>query len=322
MKKIIIYSLLVSFLSLGFALPVLADEATSTPPAANQPAESESSPALPATVQAVYKPRQVVMNGEITAISAKTIPSDVTLKLTRVIPVKVRNFSGVYPQKDASVIVHLNEKTKVVRKYMGKADISELAVGDKAMVTGKLNADGTVIAQLFKDNSIHVTFNARRGEVLIIDATNQTFNIKNEKNKEFKIFVTLNTKFAKRGMEKPGFADLKAGDKAAVRGVIRQAANEITADSVVIHVSKEEMATKQLEAKKAVAFKALEKKKTNLIKQLEKKKTQLEKKIEKVKGKALENAQKELEDVDKKLGELPDNGSVTPVPAPVVTSTQ
>lgn len=319
MKKNIVLILVFSLLSFGLVLPVLAEEnapaATSTE-SQNQVVSPAPTPS-PAASPAVYKPRQVVIYGELTAISQLTVPSELIVKIGRVIPPKVAKLANIYPKKDALVKVAVTDKTKIVRKFMGRADISELAVGDKLMVTGKLQEDGSITAQLVKDDSIHKTFYAKKGEVITINSapssiqpsgidTVQTFGlvITNEKGrKEFKIFVTPNTKFAKWGVKAPTFADLKVGDRAAVRGVIRQAANEITADSVVIQVSQEEIAAKKLEEKKAAVLKQAEQKKTNLIKQLEKKKTQLEKKMEKVKGKALENAQKELKDVDKKIQE-------------------
>ncbi|MBI5023200.1 MAG: hypothetical protein HZC05_03525 [Candidatus Magasanikbacteria bacterium] len=165
-----------------------------------------------------------------------------------------------------------------MRKYMGKADLSELAIGDKLMVVGKLQEDGSVNASLVKDESIQITFQARNGEVMSIDTAASTFVIKNDK-KEFKIFVTANTKFAKVGIKLPTFADLKVGDKVVVRGVIRQAANEITADSVVIKPNME------------------------LLK-LQQEKTRVETVIAQMKKK-LEEAEKRLAEIIAKLGTQP-----------------
>lgn len=282
MKKVIVLVTIFSLVNFGLVLPVLAEEAVNPAP--------------------VFKPCQVVIYGELTAISQPAAPSELTVKIGRIIPPKIAKLANIYPKKDALVKVAITNKTKIVRKFMGRADLSELAVGDKLMVTGKLQADGSIVAQLVKDDSIHKTFYARKGEVTAVDTAAKTFNVKNEK-KEFKIFVTPNTKFAKWGMKEPTFADLKVGDKAAVRGVIRQVANEVSADSVVIQVDKVEILKKQAEQKAENLKKQLDKEKTNLIKQLEKKKAQLEKKIEKVKGKALENAQKELEKVNTNLEE-------------------
>ncbi|HBV58387.1 MAG TPA: hypothetical protein DEB73_03985 [Candidatus Magasanikbacteria bacterium] len=224
MKKLLILITMFSLLGLG-VLPVLAEETTS--------ATAQSAPE-------VYK-GAVVLYGDLTAKSSPTVPSDLTVTIKRIqgrVNGKGKKAFVNYPVVEKIVTVHVTADTNIVRKYMGKADLSELAVGDKLMVVGKLQEDGSVNANLVKDESIQVTFQARNGEVTSIDITTQTFNIKND-NKEYKIFVTANTKFAKVGIKLPTFADLKVGDKVVVRGVIRQVRNEITADSVVIRPNME-----------------------------------------------------------------------------------
>lgn len=281
MKKIFILTAL--FVLLGAGGLALADESTSTSSTA-------------ANKSVVYKPREVIVWGILTAISGKTLPTDLTIKLERVVPAKIKNFPSAYPQKDGSVVIHLTEKTKIVRRYYGKADLSELAVGDKIWVNGRMEADASVTAKLVKDNSIYKTFSASQGEVVSIDSINQTFVMKVVKKKtaqEYKVFVMPNTKFAKYGVEKPTLADLKVGDQIKVQGVIRQSVNEITADSVVIKVSDQEIK----------AFK-LQKQQEAVKKQLEKKKEQLEKKVEAVKGKAVDKFKKQLEEINKKLENL------------------
>lgn len=296
MKKIIVFLTVLS-LSFGMVLPVLAEE-SNTSPIVPGPNGETASPApepivngtavLPsAATQAVYN-RSVVMVGELTAISGSQLPVDLTVKLTRITPKADKKIAG-YPAVGASVTVHLTEKSKITRKYMGRAHLSELAVGDKLDVVGKMDVAGVVTAKLVKDNFIHKTFYAQRGEILSIDTAAQTFNIKNDK-KELKVFVTANTKFAKVHVEKPTFADLKVGDRAQVRGVIRQNANEMTADSVVIVPGKEELAALKETAKSKL-----------MIKQLEKKQSVLEKQLIKIKGKALEKKQAELGAIKKKL---------------------
>ncbi|MEK7213295.1 MAG: DUF5666 domain-containing protein [Patescibacteria group bacterium] len=277
MKKIIY---LLSFIALlGLALPALANEDA----AATGSAEVKSDKAV-----AVYEPRVVNFRGQITGISGSVLPADVTLKLEQVSPKKLKNYAGTFPAKGNSIVLHLTSDTKSVRKYSGQADFSELAVGDKVSASGKLQADGTVNATMIKDNSIHVTFNAKRGIVMTIDPAAKIFTIKNE-NKEFKVYVADATKFAKAGVEKPTLADLKIGDAVNVRGVIRQAANEINADYVLIKVGENEKQLKRLELKKQVL------------------------------EKALARVQAELAAVLKKIEEL--KGGVVVTPAPVATST-
>ncbi|MBI5731958.1 MAG: hypothetical protein HY982_01200 [Candidatus Magasanikbacteria bacterium] len=272
MKKIFI--LFTAFSLFLLLAPAGAEEnpstATATPvvtaPATNPPA----SPAI----QPVYKPREVVLSGDLTTISGQAVPVDLTIKLSRVIPAKIKNFPGAYPVKDAAITVRVSDKTKIVRRYGGRAHLSELAVGDKLWAVGRLQADGTVNGSLAKDNSIHITFFARRGAVLSLDAASQTFALKvansKKESKEYKIYVTPNTKFAKRGAAKPSLADLKVGNIVAVRGVIRQATNEITADSVVIQLTDEEIKAEKEQKKNIILKKQLENKKWVLEKQIKK----------------------------------------------------
>lgn len=252
-----------SLLGLG-VLPVLAEETSST---ASEAVE-------------VYK-GAIVLYGDLTAKSSPTVPSDLTVAIKRIQghgKGKGKKEFANYPVVEKTVIVHVSADTNIVRKYMGKADLSELAVGDKLMVVGKLLEDGTVNANLVKDESIQVTFQASNGEVASIDTASKTFNIKND-NKEYKIFVTTNTKFAKVGIKLPTFVDLKVGDKVTVRGVIRQVRNEITADSVVIRPNME-------------------------VVKLQQEKIRVEKAIEQLKQK-LADAEKRLAEIIAKLGTQP-----------------
>ncbi len=251
-----------SLLGLG-VLPVLAEESAST----EQKVE-------------VYK-GAIVLYGDLTAKSSQTVPSDLTVAIKRIQghgKGKGKKEFANYPVAEKTVIVHVSADTNIVRKYIGKADLSELAIGDKLMVVGKLLEDGSVNANLVKDESIHVTFNARSGEVKSIDTTASTFVLKND-NKEFKVYVTANTVFAKAGVKKASFADLIVGDKVTVRGVIRQVANEITADSVVIRPNME-------------------------VVKLQQEKIRVEKVIEQLKKKLAE-AEKRLAEIIAKLGTLP-----------------
>ncbi len=256
MKKIILSSL-VALLSLSLAMPVLATNDNDE----NRGVEKIKKQA----VSVVYQPRAVTARGSITAISGLVLPADVTVKLEKITPKSLKNYPGTFPVESSAVIMHLTKDAKIVRKYMGKADFSELAIGDKVSVTGKLQNDGTINVSMIKDESVHVIFNAKKGAVTAVDVAGNSFVVKNN-DKEFKIFVTADTKIAKAGLVKPTLADLKAGDDVVVRGVVRQSANEITADLVVIKIGEKEKTAKQLEVKKLALKKKIETVKSNLAK--------------------------------------------------------
>lgn len=266
MKKLLILITMFSLLGLG-VLPVLAEETNAT---ASESAE-------------IYK-GAIVLYGDLTAKSSQTVPSDLTVAVKRIqgrVQGKGKKVFSNYPAVEKVVTVRITSDTNIVRKYMGKADLSELMVGDKLMVVGKLQEDGSVNAQLVKDESIQVVFKARKGEVITIDAAAMTFMMKNG-DKEYKIYVTANTKFAKAGMKEVKFSDLMVGNKVVVRGVIRQVRNEITADSVVIRPNVE-------------------------LLNLQKAKEQVERAITKIKN--------QLEALEKRLAEL--NAKIAAQPQPV-----
>ncbi|MBI5022761.1 MAG: hypothetical protein HZC05_01165, partial [Candidatus Magasanikbacteria bacterium] len=141
MKKLLILITMFSLLGLG-VLPVLAEETTSPTAAVENNQTLE-----------VYK-GAVVFYGDLTAKSSPTVPSDLTVAVKRVqgkVQGKGKKAFANYPVKEKIVIAHVTADTNIVRKYMGKADLSELAIGDKLMVVGKLQEDGSVNASLVKD---------------------------------------------------------------------------------------------------------------------------------------------------------------------------
>ncbi|MCX6779409.1 MAG: DUF5666 domain-containing protein, partial [Candidatus Magasanikbacteria bacterium] len=216
----------------------------------------------------VYKPREVVITGSLTTINGK----DLSVKVIRIIPTQVKNFSGTYPAKDSVIIARLIDTSKTVRKYSGKADLSELAVGDSVSINGRLLADGTVEIKQVRDQSIHKTFIDPKGLITVVDVAGNNFTIK-KGDKETKIFVTSNTKFYKGKSTTPisGIADLTIGDEVKVQGVVRQQSDEINADAITIVTDKS-----YVDAKKQAA---VQKEKTRLENLL----ANLEKQIQKIK---------------------------------------
>ena len=151
--KGIVISCLITLLSFSAVMPVFAVE--------------NSKDNTDVTKKAVtYEPRAVTVRGNITAISGTTLPLDITVALEKITPTKLKNFPGTFPIKGSLAVIHLTSDVKIVRKYLGKATVSELAAGDKVSVTGKLQADGTISAGMIKDESIQVAFSAKKGEVI------------------------------------------------------------------------------------------------------------------------------------------------------------
>ncbi|MBF8280278.1 MAG: hypothetical protein HW383_51 [Candidatus Magasanikbacteria bacterium] len=212
-------------------LGVVASMALVATPALAQDTASTVAPVVTTSSEVVKAPRhEVRVDGELTAISG----NDLTVKAVKVLP-KNKKFEK-YPQKDGTVIVHLTDKTVIVRKYWGRSTLAELEVGDQLVVFGKLNNDGAMNARHVRDLSIYKLFRPAMGKVESVDAVSNKFMF-SVKDKSYVVFVTASTRFTKRG-QKPTFTDLKVGDDVQVRGVFRKAINEVLADNVQIKAVK------------------------------------------------------------------------------------
>lgn len=241
MKKTLALMSLLAVIGFGFA--GVASAQTTTPTAL---------PAAANNAAATYKPREVVITGQLTAISATTLPADLTVKITKIAPNKIKNFPGTMPQKDGSITIHLTSTSKIVRQFFGKADLSELAVGDIVWSNGRLQTDGSVISAMVRDTNIKKSFASQKGAVTAVNVSANSFTFTHKDGKVWTAFVTANTKFMKAG-KTVTLADLVAGDVVAINGVVRQTAMQITADKVTIQVKKAEV--KKPEVKKPAEVK-------------------------------------------------------------------
>ncbi len=149
MKKISLIAL-IAMLCLALAVPALAkkDDNNGVGHAKKDKENKESREA------GVYLPRALNMLGEVTAVSSNTLPADLTVKVGKISPPKMKDFPGTFPTKDSMLVVHLTADTKIVRKYSGRADFSELTIGDSVDIHGKLQSDGSLNATVVKNNSI------------------------------------------------------------------------------------------------------------------------------------------------------------------------
>jgi|GEM_PF-2976647 len=195
-----------------------------------------TSETAPATATVVAKPvkytrRSVVAQGVLKEIKAMTAPTELVVTVNSITPKKNKKWVGAYPAKATDLTVKVDAKTKVVRKYNGKSDLTELTAGDKVQVTGKTNEDGTVTATLVKDDSISNTLRVYAGKIESLDVTNSTFVLPQGKTK-VTVKIDTKTKLIVPDMATPTFVDLQVGDKVHVRGIINAKTKYLTASLV------------------------------------------------------------------------------------------
>lgn len=182
------------------------------------------------TVKAKFVRRSLTVKGTITALPGPVAPTNLVIKVTSLFPQKAKKWAGSYPVVGNGLTVNIASTTRVIRLYGAKAGLSELQAGDAVRIIAKTNEDGTVTAQVVRDNSINwLVWN--RGTIESIDSANKTFTFKQSK-RVLTVKVTDATKLAVRGVTTSTFADLKVGQKADIKGVINTRLNIVDASRV------------------------------------------------------------------------------------------
>jgi hypothetical protein len=80
--------------------------------------------------------------------------------------------------------VDINNETKLVRQYLGKANLNEFSVGDDIRIIGRLNeVSGHLVARVIKDNSIQrIDQRFRTATITAINASNKSLTVQLDDN--------------------------------------------------------------------------------------------------------------------------------------------
>ncbi len=176
-----------------------------------------------------------------------SIPEDLSLPATiemEVLPSKfyekgdVNNLIGAPGTK---VLVDITEDTKLRRRYLGKAQLSEFSEGDKIRVIGRRDeSTGNIVAKFIKNNSIQKLGVAYRlGKVTSIDENAKSFTVevrsKNRKyEKTWTIMTDDETIFKIRDVDEAAFEDIEVDDIIRVRGTANRVDRTVKANVVAV----------------------------------------------------------------------------------------
>lgn len=135
--------------------------------------------------------------------------------------------------KNKTYTINVTDKTQLKRRYNGKSNLNEFAVGNILQVVGKLTAENTMEARLIRNLSIQKKNASFNGKIESIDAVNKKFVLK--PNVRTTITVTVNdaTKIMEKGQVKI-FADLEVGMRVTSSGVWDKSNNTLTEVSKVV----------------------------------------------------------------------------------------
>ncbi len=161
-------------------------------------------------------------NGEIKLVGTLTAVSSSTLS--------VQSWGGIWTV-DASNV-------KVVRRFKGESNVSELQVGDQVMIQGQASATGlTVTARMIHDESIQKRNGEFTGKISDLTAganasSTATFTLTTEKRGAVKVTLTADTKLMINGSLASTTAGLANGMYASVSGIWDRTNSTVIATSV------------------------------------------------------------------------------------------
>ncbi len=156
------------------------------------------------------------------------------------LPGDVNNLFGV--EGDVKTVTFLDE-TKTVRRFMGSAEADEFVVGDKLLIVGRANDDGTISAYMIRDNDIWMAgVSTHTGTIISIDTSTNTIvaagdNFRGEDN-DITLTYEDDAKILIDGVEYSE-TDLLVGDTLRVRGVARLGDVLTINDVSIVSVSRE-----------------------------------------------------------------------------------
>ncbi len=192
-----------------------------------------------------------VVPAEITSIPEDTseLPYTITAKVLESKFYEKGDVNNLIGEPGTEITIKIDENTRLVRRYLGRANIGEFMEGDKIRVIGRLNEDtGYIDANLVKNNSIQrLGVSNRIGEVLSVDTSANTISatpigIKNPiTGKRRKISNALtwtvqlneNTEIKEMG-EDISLNDIEVGDIIRVRGTANRRTTSVDANAVAV----------------------------------------------------------------------------------------
>ena len=93
----------------------------------------------------------------LTRLDSTVVPTTIQVKMLRTPGIKANDVNNLIGTEGTLITVNVTEDTLITRKYFGRTTLAEFTVGDRLMVVGRVNDDGTIDAKMIKNNSIWKT---------------------------------------------------------------------------------------------------------------------------------------------------------------------
>ncbi len=125
-------------------------------------------------------------------------------------------------------LVNITDKTKLIRRFGGKSDLSEFSVGNEVNVFGKYTDENktSINANLVRNLSIQKRWGVFFGEIL--SKENGSFVIKTLERGNQTVYLSSQTKILTHKKETIKYEDLQVGQRVRIKGVWDKSLNKIT----------------------------------------------------------------------------------------------
>ncbi len=179
------------------------------------------------------KPLPFSMKGTLTAISTTSIPSELTVTVTNILPPIQSSARAMAPTVINEVTFTVDANTKITNHSGGVIALKDLALGDSLTVQANMDSAGSITATLVRDDSVDVATTAE-GTISSTNSSTYVFVLTKVDSSTVNVAVTGDTTITIPGITTSAFADLKVGYKAEVNGLMNSQTNVLTASSVTV----------------------------------------------------------------------------------------
>ncbi len=180
------------------------------------------------------EPLPFSLEGTLTMISTTSLPAMLTVRVTDILPPLEMRSRAMSMQPINLVTFKVDASTRLYSHSSGKISLANFAVGNKLVMQGNLNSDGTITATIIRNDSVDVTASALTGDIKSVNTTTQTFTFGKVGGITYAAYVGTDTKLSVPGVEAAAFADLKVGNAVSVNGLLNANTYAVWAASVTV----------------------------------------------------------------------------------------
>lgn len=117
-------------------------------------------------------------NATLVRLDSTIVPTTIQVRMDKTPGLRANDVNNTIGSEGALITVNVTEDTKIVRKYFGRTTLDEFSIGDKLIIVGRVNDDGTVDAKVIKNNSIWKTSTqGHAGVVTAVDVPDNTLTM-------------------------------------------------------------------------------------------------------------------------------------------------